>query len=491
MTRELSARIRSHPAAASLAAALFLFTAAVFLSEGVYRAILFSEAYSGRGPVTFELYGVGDSTMRGLPFYKSPPEVVAALFADRLAGLDLSVNNLAEGGNSTYTQAVKAIRTLKYRDQRNPAVVLIYSSHAENINMQTSRRTLLPRMVESFKRHILIHSLLFSKIVFSLERYALLYGIRDLDHHEFYLRRIIEAARESGAVPVLTTLASNMEMEPSVNDYNPPGADGAIRAFGSESRGEYAKALAEYTRLYKNSNSAEEPVVHPYLAYRIGRCLQLMGKPEAAAARLVEALEADPFPFRAKPSQNAMIRRLAAEYAIPLVDAVELFAKLSDDGMPGAERFLNPMHPDTEGYLLLARAYAGRLETLLGDKVRNDIRGPATIYRASDGDSAFEARPYITAGACLIWSGLGGLPVPDHLNLAEKDFKRAIKLDAANNLPAIGLRIVLIAKKNRYMIPREIYDWFQEKRGSYIAQQPLPDGEMKEAEKFLAKWEQS
>lgn len=486
MREKFLRRLRAHPAAAFLPAILF-FVAAILSAEGFYRLTLSVQARAGSRPGVFELYAVGDSSMLGLPFYISPPDIVSMLFSGRFAGRELRVLNLAEGGNSMYTQALKAIRTLKYRDKKNPAVVLIYGGHAENISVLSRRRPLFLRLCETFKRRILLHSLLFSKIVFSLERTFLFYGIRDLDHYEFYLRKTIEAALEAGALPVIATLGSNIEQEPSVNNYNVQAAGVVSKGVKSELRGDYAKALAQYTGLYEGLSPAD--YLRPYLAYRIGRCLEFTGDAAAARGRFLEVLENDPFPLRAKPSQNAIIRRLAGEYSIPLVDAEKMFADHSAGGFPGEALFMDLMHPNAAGYLLLARAFADRLATLFRDTIRSDIHDPAVIFDSPGGDSLSRAAPYLSAGACLLWYGQSAVPVPDCLKLAEKNFRTAMSLSGGDYRARIGLRISVLSKKNRYVIPEEVYNWFQTKRRHYVFRSPMSNEEYEEADAFLAGWE--
>jgi len=485
---DLLKRLRARPARLLLAASL-LSVAAAFAAEGAYRLFLRSRAAAGARHGVFELYAVGDSSMRGLPFYISSPEIVSLLLGDKLGGRELAVNNLAEGGSSIYTQALKAARTLKYRDRSNPAAVLIYAGHAENITAHKSRASLLPRAYEKFKTRVLSHSLLFSKLFFDIEKALLFYGVRDLGHYEFYLRRTIEAALDAGAVPIIATLGSNLEVEPSVGDRYLPSAEEVLKAFGAEERGETAKALAEYTRLYAGAAPEEAGVLRPYLAYRIGRCLQSAGKPEAALARFAEALENDPYPLRSKPSQNAIVRRLAGEYSIQLVDAEALFMENSPGKVPGEELFVDTMHPGPAGTLLLSRAFAQRLAELLHDRVRNDLRDPLAIYESPRRDITFREGPYVAAGVCLLWSGQGNLPIPDCLKLADKNFRKALSMSPGDRLARIGLRVTAVSKKNRYIIPWDVYKWYNTKRRYYELRRQFTDEEMAEADKFLAKWE--
>ncbi|OGR44487.1 MAG: hypothetical protein A2X35_00020 [Elusimicrobia bacterium GWA2_61_42] len=479
--------VRRFRSAAALLLAFFVaFAALALLAEGLYRLSLFGSARFAEGQGDFELYAMGESSMEGSPFYRSPPAIVSLLFSHTLAGRNLRVINLAYGGNSVYPQAIKTIRALKYRNRAAPAALLIYSGHNENI-LGYARAALPQRAYELFKRRVLIHSLLFSEAALRLERRFLFYGVRDLAHYEHYLRAAIEAALDAGAVPIVSTLASNISgVEPGEGRLTP----GIERALGLELAGRYGEAARQYSRLAEDpASDAGASSLLPYLEYRLGRCLQSMGKPAAAKEHLLKALETDPLPFRAKPSQNEVIRGLAEEYGIPLLDAEKLFAGRSADGLPGSDLFVDHVHPDAGGYMLLSGAFAGLLGREFGGKVRRDLPGPSAMSALGSGRLSDKSTPYLLAGTYVLWFSWSSVPIPDRLALAEKNFRRALKLPGANNLAAVGLRVVVLSRKNRNMIPEEVYDWFKGKRFNFEYLQPLSAEELAAADKFLRGWE--
>ena len=463
---------------------------AAFAAEGAYRQVLRRRASRAAGPGAFELYAVGESSMKGLPFGKSAPDVAGEMLGGVLAGRPLRVINLAEGGNSVYPQAIKAIRTLKYRDKSAPAAVLIYAGHSEQMNagMRCSRAL---RLYEAFKEHALIHSLLFSKVVLRAENYFSFHGVRDLAHYEFYLRAVLDAAREAGAVPVLATLPSNLcGAEPGGAQASPELA----ASVGLELRGQYAEALARYAGLLNRPAAVNDSYLRPYLEYRAGRCLQALGRPEAGA-HLLTALETDPLQFRARPSQNALIRGLAADYPAQLVDAEKLFARHSPGGLPGSGLFVDLMHPDETGYLLLARAFAEKLAELFHDKLRKEIRDPSVFFEPPfsnftvSGRALKKTEAYTLAGTYLLWFAGGSAPLPDQLALAERNFSKAIAAAPGNTLARTGLRIVRISKKNGQAAPAEVAAWFRSQRPVFERLQPLTEEELGSADAFLRKWE--
>ncbi len=458
------------------------------LAEGLFRSVLFARARFAAEPGAFELYASGESSMRGMPFGKSPADVVSELFAGELAGRPLRVFNLAEGGNSIYPQAIKAVRVLKYRRRGEPAALLIYAGHNEQIGVGL-RFTALQRFWEAFKERALVHSLLFSELALRAERLFSYRGVRSQAHYEFYLREIIEAAKDAGVTPVLSTLASNLSgAEPGGAEYTPELA----AAVAAELKGDYAGALARYKSLLGGLTPWNKVSMRPYLEYRLGRCLQVLGRPAEALAHFLEALEMDPLQFRAKPSQNALLRALAAEYKIELVDAERLFADQAPGGLPGADLFVDLMHPDTAGYLFLSRAYSEKLGALFGDRIRRDIRDPDIFFTPPFSEDRMEmtrTQAYTQAATFLILLAKGGAPLPDRFALAEKDFKKALADSAENNLAQVGLRITEIYRRNGNLIQPEVAAWFESKRPSLEYQRQLSPEQMLDADAFLSKWE--
>ena len=368
--------------------------------------------------------------------------------------------------------------------------MLIYAGHSEQMNagMRCSRAL---RLYEAFKEHALIHSLLFSKVVLRAENYFSFHGVRDLAHYEFYLRAVLDAAREAGAVPVLATLPSNLcGAEPGGAQASPELA----ASVGLELRGKYAEALARYAGLLNRPAAVNDSYLRPYLEYRAGRCLQALGRPEAGA-HLLTALETDPLQFRARPSQNALIRGLAADYPAQLVDAEKLFARHSPGGLPGSGLFVDLMHPDETGYLLLARAFAEKLAELFHDKLRKEIRDPSVFFEPPfsnftvSGRALKKTEAYTLAGTYLLWFAGGSAPLPDQLALAERNFSKAIAAAPGNTLARTGLRIVRISKKNGQAAPAEVAAWFRSQRPVFERLQPLTEEELGSADAFLRKWE--
>lgn len=97
-----------------------------------------------------------------------------------------------------------------------------------------------------------------------------------------------------------------------------------------------------------------------------------LGEGDLARARslFARARDLDLIRFRAPGEFREIIRRVAAETGAHYVATEELFDATAPDGIPGKELFLEHVHPNAGGYLLLGKAYfdALRLAGFLGRK---------------------------------------------------------------------------------------------------------------------------
>ena len=76
-----------------------------------------------------------------------------------------------------------------------------------------------------------------------------------------------------------------------------------------------------------------------------------------AADHFLRAKEYDALRFRAPEAMNDLIREIAAEYDVPIVETAPAFIRLSDTGIIGKESMLEHLHPNVEGYFALSDAF--------------------------------------------------------------------------------------------------------------------------------------
>ncbi len=96
--------------------------------------------------------------------------------------------------------------------------------------------------------------------------------------------------------------------------------------------------------------------------FSLAQVEQSAGNATAARNAYREAKEHDRLRFRAPEAFNETIRRLAEEFGTTVVEVQAHFARRAPMGVVGEELMLEHLHPNAEGYFLLADAYYDALE---------------------------------------------------------------------------------------------------------------------------------
>ena len=102
-----------------------------------------------------------------------------------------------------------------------------------------------------------------------------------------------------------------------------------------------------------SANLADSAAVH----FERARSLEAEGKGAAARLEYLAAKDRDELRFRAPEQFNEIIRRVADANDATVVDVQGSLAAASPNGIIGATLMLEHVHPNVEGYFLLASAY--------------------------------------------------------------------------------------------------------------------------------------
>jgi tetratricopeptide (TPR) repeat protein len=188
------------------------------------------------------------------------------------------------------------------------------------------------------------------------------------------LRDILVAARRSGTQVVISTVATNMkDCAPFASLHREGIREDELRSWEAlvkrgadfETAGSYAEALKLYL-------SAEEiDPQYAELQFRIARCIWALGDFAGAKDRFVRAQDLDTLRFRADSKLNDVIRGLAGTApGVSVVDGAAILAVESEHQVPGSELFYEHVHMNPRGTYLLARAYFGRIDSILQADLR-------------------------------------------------------------------------------------------------------------------------
>lgn len=96
---------------------------------------------------------------------------------------------------------------------------------------------------------------------------------------------------------------------------------------------------------------------HALLHYELGQWYRQQGQAERAKPHFVQAREQDLLRFRAPQAINEQIKGLAEQEAAFLVDSEAAFIANSPQGLVGKSLMLEHVHPNVQGYFLLADSF--------------------------------------------------------------------------------------------------------------------------------------
>ncbi|HWF18851.1 MAG TPA: tetratricopeptide repeat protein [Verrucomicrobiae bacterium] len=189
------------------------------------------------------------------------------------------------------------------------------------------------------------------------------------------LEDIVSLGNASHVPVLLSTVASNLkDCAPfaSLHPANFPGSqktdwehlyqDGT----NAEYKGDFSGALAAYKNAMKIDPAFAE------LWFRLGNCDLALTNFKDAKYEFERARDCDALVFRAESRINKIIKDTAARHAdknVHLVDAAEMLAEESPNGITGQEIFYEHVHLNPAGNYLLARAFAGEIALMLPSSI--------------------------------------------------------------------------------------------------------------------------
>lgn len=129
-------------------------------------------------------------------------------------------------------------------------------------------------------------------------------------------------------------------------------------------------------------------------AYAAARQALAAGDSAAAREGFARARDLDVVRFRAPGALDSVVRVVAERTGATYVPVAEAFAAASPAGSPGAELFLEHVHPNSRGYSLIARTFYEALERIrfLGRTASPDRLRPWSEYEAGRALTEFDER---------------------------------------------------------------------------------------------------
>lgn len=320
------------------------------------RVAIDTQWFPARKPAgTFRVVVQGESSAAGFPYgrWASPAALLQQRLQRMYPGRRIEVINTAMAAVTSYVLLDFADEILAIQ----PDAIVIYTGHNEYLGVGgvgssyvSARSPTLARTVAAL-RHLHLYRAL-EKLVSSagaapppesnadgtlMSRVArersIPYGSplyqQGLEQFRGNLDRLLQTYRAAGVPVFVGTLASNER------DQAP---------FVSTAGGEDAAARH----------------------YERARALDAAGKFEDARSEYVSAKDRDELRFRAPEAFDAVIRNVAKADGATVVEVHDAFRRASRDGIIGADLMLEHVHPNVDGYFLLATTYVAPLTARLG-----------------------------------------------------------------------------------------------------------------------------
>lgn len=205
-----------------------------------------------------------------------------------------------------------------------------------------------------------------------------------LRHYRFNLARICDIAASVGAQVILVTPACNLRsMTPFRSDHR--------EGLSPEELARWQEAFASGTRALTNNLPSDALTAfttaiaiddrHAYTHFLQAQALEKLARYPAAKAAYERARDEDVCPLRAISPMPPIVREVAADRHVPLVDFVSVQANRTPHGIPGGETFLDHVHPTVESHRTLAWEI---LQVMVAQGLLKAMPDAATFDRVTD-----------------------------------------------------------------------------------------------------------
>jgi hypothetical protein len=286
---------------------------------------------------------------------------------------------------TTAVSAVTSYTLLDFADEildQKPDAIVIYAGHNEYLGLLGPASTFsaggdpLVRLFLAL-RHVRLFQILRSGMAALTPRPAVAdrrtlmervvarqqipYGsalyLRGLEQCRRNLSALLARYAEAGVPVFIGTLVSNERDQPPFISGHAPGVDVAEWRRHFDAGLEALRASDPGAALAAFDAALAIDDLHADTHFGRGRALDALGRQVEAHDAYVAAKERDELRFRAPEAINRILREVATQHGAHVVEVAEAFHKAARDGIIGADLMLEHLHPNLEGFFVMASAF--------------------------------------------------------------------------------------------------------------------------------------
>ncbi len=333
------------------------------------------EPFAQRKPErAFRVFVFGESSAAGFPYPRNGTfsRLVRDVLRDILPEDSVEVVNLGIAAINSFAMHDMAGEVARQR----PDAILIYAGHNEYYGVLGvgSRQRALAASAPVVRGYLRI---LRSSLVVSLRRGIVWLQTRSTDSRDLETASLMEALGRDQEIQLgsaayregLKQLEANLDL--LIGHFRRAGVPVLL--------GSVASNLRDLEPFAATANAAPGGALD---VYREARDADAAGDSARARELYIRARDLDVVRFRAPGELNDVIRRVSRRTGSIYVPVEEAFATASPAGVPGENLFLEHVHPNRDGYALIARTFldAMRDAGVLGPSARPERMRPWSEY---------------------------------------------------------------------------------------------------------------
>ena len=182
------------------------------------------------------------------------------------------------------------------------------------------------------------------------------------DNFQANLQEILDTIKNENIPVIVGTLVKNLhDFEPFISVFSPDFQDSLTwknyftAGEQAQQNSDFHSALTFYQKATQLDNS------HALLAYRQARCFEQLNRIDSSRVYFRRANDLDALRFRASEEFNEIIRNCCARQNVPVAEIESLFEKNSPNGLIGNNLIIEHLHPNLNGYSLMAEAFQQKI----------------------------------------------------------------------------------------------------------------------------------